>query len=65
MFIQTEDTSNPETLRFLPGRPVAPSGPVDFANVESSIRSPLAQRLLRIEGDWRSSRLRVHNRQKE
>lgn len=50
MFIQTEDTSNPETLRFLPGRPVAPSGPVDFANVESAIQSPLAQRLFRIEG---------------
>lgn len=50
MFIQTEDTSNPETLRFLPGRPVAPTGPVDFPNVESSIQSPLAQRLLRIEG---------------
>ena len=50
MFIQTEDTSNPETLRFSPGRPVAPSGPVDFANVESAIRSPLAQRLFRIEG---------------
>ena len=37
MFIQTEDTPNPETLKFLPGENILKSGTADFSNVESSI----------------------------
>ena len=50
MFIQTEDTGSPETLRFLPGVPVLPSGTASFADAQASERSPLARRLFEIEG---------------
>ncbi len=50
MFIQTETTSNPGTLKFLPGQAVLPSGTAEFTSAESSTRSPLAQRLFEIEG---------------
>lgn len=50
MFIQTETTSNPAAMRFLPGQPVLPAGTANFADRESSARSPLAQRLFDIEG---------------
>ncbi len=50
MFIQTEATLDPETLRFLPGEQVLPSGTASFLNAEESARSPLAKRLLGIEG---------------
>ena len=42
MFIQTEATPNPATLKFIPGRVVMPSGTADFPNSESATRSPLA-----------------------
>jgi Fe-S cluster biogenesis protein NfuA len=50
MFIQTEETPNPATLKFLPGRDVAVSGSVDFATRETAGRSPLAERLFKVEG---------------
>ena len=50
MFIQTEETPNPATLKFLPGRAVVESGSVDFASAEGSQRSPLAERLFKVEG---------------
>ena len=50
MFIQTETTPNPATLKFLPGREVMEAGTVDFANVETASRSPLATRLFAING---------------
>ncbi|HEX6977841.1 MAG TPA: NifU family protein [Alphaproteobacteria bacterium] len=50
MFIQTEQTPNPATLKFLPGRVVMESGTADFPNAESATRSPLAERLFGIEG---------------
>jgi Fe-S cluster biogenesis protein NfuA len=50
MFIQTEQTPNPATLKFLPGRPVMEQGTVDFAAPESAGRSPLAKRLFQVEG---------------
>lgn len=50
MFIQTEATPNPATLKFLPGRIVMPSGTADFPNAESAARSPLAQSLFAIDG---------------
>ena len=45
MFIETETTPNPSTLKFLPGRPVMPSGTRDFATPEEAEASPLAQAL--------------------
>jgi Fe-S cluster biogenesis protein NfuA len=50
MFIQTEQTPNPATLKFLPGREVLSRGTADFPNSESSYRSPLAQRLFDVDG---------------
>jgi Fe-S cluster biogenesis protein NfuA len=45
MFIETETTPNPATLKFLPGRQVMPSGTRDFASPEEAEASPLAQAL--------------------
>lgn len=50
MFIQTEETPNPATLKFVPGREVMESGTADFRDVESARRSPLAERLFQIDG---------------
>jgi len=50
MFIQTEPTPNPATLKFLPGRAVLASGTLDLRDKESAARSPLAQRLFEIAG---------------
>jgi Fe-S cluster biogenesis protein NfuA len=50
MFIQTEGTPNPATLKFLPGRAVVTGAPVDMPNPESARRSPLAERLFQVEG---------------
>jgi Fe-S cluster biogenesis protein NfuA len=45
MFIQTEQTPNPATLKFLPGRPVMTSGTANFTSLEAARVSPLAERL--------------------
>lgn len=45
MFIETETTPNPATLKFLPGREVMNSGTRDFASPEDAEASPLAQAL--------------------
>ena len=45
MFIETETTPNPATLKFLPGQQVMPSGTRDFASPEDAEASPLAQAL--------------------
>lgn len=50
MFIQTEATPNPATLKFLPGKVVLESGTVDFRAVEEAAHSPLAQKLFAIHG---------------
>ena len=50
MFIQTEATPNPATLKFLPGQPVVGSGPHDFRTPAEAGRSPLAGRLFGIDG---------------
>ncbi|MCH8924642.1 MAG: NifU family protein [Proteobacteria bacterium] len=50
MFIQTEETPNPATLKFLPGCEVAGSTTADFSEPESAGRSPLAERLFAIDG---------------
>ena len=48
MFIQTETTPNPATLKFLPGRAVLESGTLDMATKEAARQSPLAERLFEI-----------------
>ena len=51
MFIETEATPNPATLKFLPGREVmGRSGTADFASPESAAASPLAARLFALQG---------------
>ncbi len=50
MFIQTETTPNPATLKFLPGREVMKQGTADFTSAEAAQRSPLALRLFAIGG---------------
>ena len=50
MFIQTESTPNPATLKFLPGRAVLSEGAADFPTRASAEKSPLALRLFEIEG---------------
>jgi|TARA_B110000114_G_scaffold185533_1_gene233012 Fe-S cluster biogenesis protein NfuA len=50
MFIQTESTPNPATLKFLPGQSVMDIGTADFPSSESAAASPLAERLFAVEG---------------
>jgi len=50
MFIQTEPTPNPATLKFLPGRAVLASGTLDMRDKATAAQSPLAERLFRIAG---------------
>ena len=50
MFIQTEATPNPATLKFLPGRPVLENGTLDLRDPEQAAQSPLAERLFGISG---------------
>jgi Fe-S cluster biogenesis protein NfuA len=50
MFIETEQTPNPATLKFLPGRSVMGQGTADFTSAEAAERSPLAERLFQVEG---------------
>ncbi len=52
MYIQTETTPNPQTLKFNPGLRVLPSGcdVLEFSKDQRADQSPLANRLLRIEG---------------
>ena len=50
MFIQTEATPNPATLKFIPGRTVLHTGTMKFSSAESAARSPLAERLFAVSG---------------
>jgi NFU1 iron-sulfur cluster scaffold homolog, mitochondrial len=50
MFIETEDTPNPATLKFLPGRYVMEASTADFASPASAERSPLARALFDLPG---------------
>ncbi len=52
MYIQTEDTPNPQSMKFLPGQDVLGAGALgmDFPTIESSGGSPLAQALFEIDG---------------
>src|SRR5580693_914375 len=50
MFIQTEATPNPATLKFLPGRAVLEGSTLDLRDAEQAAQSPLAERLFGITG---------------
>ncbi len=50
MFIETETTPNPATLKFLPGRTVMEQGTANFADADAATRSPLATRLFALGG---------------
>jgi Fe-S cluster biogenesis protein NfuA len=50
MFIQTEATPNPATLKFLPGRPVLENGTLDMRDRAEAANSPLAERLFDVSG---------------
>jgi Fe-S cluster biogenesis protein NfuA len=50
MFIQTEPTPNPATLKFLPGRAVMASGTANFTEAAAAKSSPLAESLFALEG---------------
>ena len=50
MFIQTESTPNPATLKFLPGQSVLGAGTADFSTATSASASPLASRIFLIQG---------------
>ncbi len=50
MFIQTESTPNPATLKFLPGQAVLAAGTADFPSADSAGKSPLAQRIFAVAG---------------
>ncbi|WP_323779669.1 NifU family protein [Thalassovita sp.] len=50
MFIQTESTPNPATLKFLPGQAVLGAGTADFPSADAAGTSPLAQRIFAVSG---------------
>ena len=50
MFIQTESTPNPATLKFLPGQTVLDMGTADFPSADAAGKSPLAQRIFAVAG---------------
>jgi NFU1 iron-sulfur cluster scaffold homolog, mitochondrial len=50
MFIETEGTPNPATLKFLPGREILGNRTADFADADAALLSPLAEALFGLEG---------------
>ena len=50
MFIQTEATPNPATLKFLPGQTVMQTGSADFPSADQADASPLASRIFGVQG---------------
>lgn len=50
MFIQTEATPNPATLKFLPGQTVLGAGTADFPTADTAEKSPLAMRIFAVDG---------------
>lgn len=57
MFIQTEATPNPATLKFIPGKPVLPSGTRDYRQAEEAAQSPDGARRILTE------LVRIHHQQ--
>ena len=58
MFIQTEQTPNPQTLKFLPGKVVMDEGTAFYQNVDEASDSPFARRLFTVDGveGWKAKR---------
>jgi len=50
MMVDTEHTPNPDTLKFLPGKKVSEVGPIEFLKNDKSIKVPLANKILSLEG---------------
>ena len=51
MLVETEQTPNPDTLKFLPGKKVSEVGPIEFLKNDKSIQKvPLANKILSLEG---------------
>jgi NFU1 iron-sulfur cluster scaffold homolog, mitochondrial len=50
MFIQTQPTPNPASLKFLPGQDVSPATPYEFISAEEAAASPLASALFALNG---------------
>ncbi|KYO44146.1 NFU1 iron-sulfur cluster scaffold homolog, mitochondrial isoform X2 [Alligator mississippiensis] len=50
MFIQTQDTPNPNSVKFIPGKQVLESRTMEFSTPAAAFCSPLARQLFRIEG---------------
>jgi len=50
MFIQTETTPNPSTLKFLPGKTVMSKGTANFTDETEAQKSPLANALFMVKG---------------
>ena len=50
MIVETEHTPNPDTLKFLPGKKVSEVGSIEFLKSDKSIKVPLANKILSLEG---------------
>ena len=50
MMIETENTPNPDTLKFLPGKKVSEIGPVEFLKNDKNIKVSLVNKILSLEG---------------
>ena len=50
MMVETENTPNPDTLKFLPGKKVSEVGPIEFLKKEKGISIPLASKILSLDG---------------
>nr|XP_032800779.1 NFU1 iron-sulfur cluster scaffold homolog, mitochondrial-like [Petromyzon marinus] len=50
LFVQTQETPNPNSIKFLPGRTILETGTMDFPSQREAHRSPLARQLFRVEG---------------
>ena len=50
MLVETENTPNPDTLKFLPGKKVSEVGPIEFLKNDKNITVPLANKILSLEG---------------
>ncbi|KAG2445832.1 hypothetical protein HXX76_000436 [Chlamydomonas incerta] len=50
MFIQTQPTPNPNSLMFVPGKPVMQSGTMEFGSAREGMKSPLAKKLFAVDG---------------
>ena len=50
MMVETENTPNPDTLKFLPGKKVSEVGPIEFLKKDKNIKVSLANKILSLEG---------------